>query len=276
MEMDHRTGGFVTKATKKSAPKRAATKDVGAPISLITSLLVGAPFLAILLIQNHLTHKQDYLPTLTMGVIIIQGLSFCFYWRRIRQSVFKTIVAGAFTFLQWLFMSLITAEAVFHQKLPPEIDFAMTICIITLGGLIGLGMLFGIVWGIQSKGTPRALTLSLSVMTATLGAIIIVNGTLQHQQLPGSEEELTLSAKDFEPKPQEISEPVEEKTYSIEDYLPQGSGETDQNPSFIKRSAPLEKSSPPSQNQPSEPKKNDAVEFLPTNQPNPGAAPKKK
>ena len=176
--------------------KKPPAKDAGAPQGLITSLLVGVPFLSVLVLQDSLSQTQIFLRSFAMAALLVQGLAICFYWRRISGSKWKNFLAACFLALKWSFMIGVTAAQVASLTLASDIDFVRTVVGAALVGSGFLGALFAIVWGMQGKGKLRYSTLALTALTVVLSVVAIQSENfLENMARPDGE---VISAKEFD------------------------------------------------------------------------------
>ncbi|MBF0441949.1 MAG: carbonic anhydrase family protein [Oligoflexales bacterium] len=141
-------------------------KDSSAPVGLITSLLVGFPFLCLLLFEAVLRGSKDYLPSLTLAAILMQGLSICFYWRRLTHNALKSFIGWLYIFSQWMFIFGIVFIKVL-KSISPHFDPNHAV-LMGLFTIIITGILFSIAWGMESKGLARVQTIFCTVLTMLL------------------------------------------------------------------------------------------------------------
>ena len=181
---------------KNNNSHKSIAKDAGAPRALVTSLLVGIPFLAAIVLHDALNNVQSFYPSFAMVALIVQGLSCCFYWRRIEGSSLKTSVAWLYILTLWFFMIGVAVSSVASRVIVTDIDLVSTVVGVSLcsGGVSGL--LFAILWGVQSKGLPRFQVLSLSAFTLILGVTVVASSS--YLESYDASEQMTLSAKDFD------------------------------------------------------------------------------
>ena len=155
--------------TKRPPSKKVVAQDGGAPLSLVTSVIIGFPLLAFLTAAEVWRGGGQFLAPITYLVILLQGLCICFYWRRLKKSVIKTVTARLYLLLMWVYI-------VGYLFVSTKAFYGMDVStIFALGGLltIGLvGMLFALAWGQQAKGRKR-----LQVHTFN-SAVVVLGGAL--------------------------------------------------------------------------------------------------
>lgn len=87
--------------------RATAGRDSAVPNWLVTTTLVGVPFLATALAILIFSGGTLHLPV-AASIFLSEGIFLCFYWRRIKPSAYKSFVAVAYALEQWLIMLLLS------------------------------------------------------------------------------------------------------------------------------------------------------------------------
>ena len=171
----------------------AAKDSGGAPPILITSMLLGFPFLSAMLIYEHIMDGKSPVPMVIMTIILLQNLGLCFYWRRIARSAYKSLTAHVSIAGQWIFMfgyaggavqaNISGAPVIWLDLLYSGIPILMTFT----------GIAISLIWARESKGLPGVQTLVLGgAMLAAVGAMLLTAGLFTYNADPSG---MVLSAK---------------------------------------------------------------------------------
>ena len=160
--------------TKTPQSKKVVAQDGGAPLSLVTSVILGFPLLAFLTAAEVWRGGGQFLAPITYLAILLQGLCICFYWRRLKISAIKTLSARLYLLLMW---GYIVGYLFVSTKAFYGMDVSTTFA---LGGLLTIGivgMLFALAWGQQAKGGQRAQVHTFnSVVVVLVGALFMLHG----------------------------------------------------------------------------------------------------
>lgn len=212
-----------------SKSKKSIISDGGAPQGLITSLLVGLPFLSVLVLHDSLSVNESYFPSFALASLLIQGLAICFYWRRLSSSNLKMFVARLYAICLWVYLFGITA-AVIASVLSPSgnLDYIRTVAssCMFLGSLSGL--LFLIAWALENRGKKRFQKLALTMIMTALGASLIgVSNLVEITQRPDG---VAISADDFDDL---VSEDLEKSIPDEEKLLASRESDEVKSPGFL-------------------------------------------
>lgn len=165
-------------------------QDAGAPHSLISSLIMGMPFLCVLVLKSMTSDFGNAVPSLIFAGFLVHGLALCFYWRRFPKSRMKSIASGFFLASYWLFMlGLLFIEVVHAWDAPIDIGYTFA-----LTGVIALGIngiLVAIAWtkAQDSQHSLQGWVINLS------GAFLVAGMLLIGPPIHVGQHEMKMSAK---------------------------------------------------------------------------------
>ena len=173
--------------TPKTKPvKQDPVKDVGAPYSLITSLLIGFPFLAIVAAMDMRDGTTDNCTSITGIIILMLGLTLCFYWRRLNHRFIKSFFAFAFIVNQWLFMICTTVARIIHADSVGSAAYK-GVMILSLAASALIAVIFVVAWIFDSPRHYRFQAMSMSLASAMLVGIIAFRSLHVVEMVPGKE-----------------------------------------------------------------------------------------
>ncbi len=178
----------------KLKPKNV--QDAGAPHSLISSLVIGIPFLCVLVLKAMTSDFGNVVPAIIFAGFLIHGLALCFYWRRLPKGKIKRIAGHSYLASYWIFMlGLLFMEVLLAWN--TSIDTAY---IFNIAGVITLainGLLVAFAWSRVNDSQT-----SLQAWSINLGGAFLVAGMLLVGPPLRDDHNLTLSAKDVNQAPE--------------------------------------------------------------------------
>ena len=130
----------------KVRKKKTIAKDQGAPNFLILTIIIVAPYLCLLMIKSTLS-SGSFLPAIAMTCFIAQGLTICFYWRRLAKRAYKKFIAYGACLCQWGFMAGIAWSTGEQQNVQYAV-LALLTC-------AAFGGLYSLVWLLEATGTNK-------------------------------------------------------------------------------------------------------------------------
>ena len=176
----------------KSTPKKKEfVQEAGAPYNLITSLLIGFPFLAVVAAMELRETTRGSGTVITGTVLMMLGLTLCFYWRRLNNQAAKKFFSFVFIANQWGYMICATLARVIHPAAVSGASYkSVMIACLLVSALISL--IFIIAWIVESPLHFRFQALSMSIACAMLIGIITFRSMGMAEVVTGKE--LILSA----------------------------------------------------------------------------------
>lgn len=166
-------------------------QDSGAPHNLISSLMMGIPFLCVLVLKAMTSDFGNAVPSLIFAGFLIHGLALCFYWRRFPKSGVKTLASRFFIASYWIFMlGLLLIEVIHAWDSPVNIGYSFAIA-----GVIALalnGFLVAIAWTKAQDGQHSLQGWIINLSGAFLVAGMLLIGPPMRNS---SYNDVSLSAK---------------------------------------------------------------------------------
>lgn len=153
-----------------------SVKDSGAPDFLITSLMIGLPFLCALISLSLFNAHSSGVLGVTLMVLLLEGLAFCFFWRRIPSSPMKTFAVGWFGLGMWGYL-LACLAGTFGERMMRGVDWNYYIALYGLSIGASSGAVFALLWTVGNKGIARIQSLAMVSAATMLAAGIVFSGS---------------------------------------------------------------------------------------------------
>jgi carbonic anhydrase len=151
--------------------QESVAKDQLAPISLISSLLVGFPFLCLLTLLDVTAHPPRFTSALTFSAMLLFGLSLSFFWRRIDHAASKNFLAISYISIQWFFMVGVTVVKILDPHSPnPPIESLISNGSLIATSLIATAMI--IIWALTHSFAWQPTVISMAIAGSVLAGIL--------------------------------------------------------------------------------------------------------
>ncbi|NRA63636.1 MAG: carbonic anhydrase family protein [Pseudobacteriovorax sp.] len=148
---------------KTARPAKKMESDAGTPTIIMTTLLIATPVFTLLVMRQIAAGSLSITSLVSMGALLILGLSTAFFWRRIPKTPFKTLAGYSFVLVFWCSVGLQLIDGFLVGEAYHLLEHTLIFSVAAIGALLMVAWVTTVSARFSSVATIGAGALSAAV-----------------------------------------------------------------------------------------------------------------